>query len=447
MAATDYHALYQSEKAKREQAETLVRVAGHLNAQLDLDASLDVICQSVASMINAPIVTISLYDESRQELCLAHAVGLPSTLRQMLGPLPREVYNRYTQESGSIIIVSNVQDLSDLPNADIYRQLDLRTTVGISILLHGQLIGRMNIGVVGQIRHFTEREIALLQGIVDQAAVAIHRAQLHQQMQQYAGELEERVAQRTAALAASNHEKEEALEALRAYTDELQVHNAELDAFAHTVAHDLHSPLSVLIGYTDLLMAEDEPLSPELQAHYLRKIMQQGYRLHNIVNEILVLASVRKAEVQIEPITNMADLVVNALERVSRLVEEHQAKIIMPPTWPTAFGYGPWVEEVWANYLSNAVKYGGQPPTLELKATVAHNLVRFGVQDNGAGLSAEEQTRLFAPFTRLHQVRISGHGLGLSIVQRIMDKLDGRVGVISQPGQGSFFYFELPADK
>jgi signal transduction histidine kinase len=99
---------------------------------------------------------------------------------------------------------------------------------------------------------------------------------------------------------------------------------------------------------------------------------------------------------------------------------------------------------VWANYLSNAVKYGGRPPHLEVQATAVDGVARFGVQDNGVGLSAEEQARLFAPFTRLHQVRISGHGLGLSIVQRIMDKLDGRAGVISHSGQGSFFYFELP---
>lgn len=231
---------------------------------------------------------------------------------------------------------------------------------------------------------------------------------------------------------------------IQQYADELQAHNAELDAFAHTVAHDLNAPLSILIGLSNLLLDGDDPLPPEIQQMYLKKIAQQGFKMHSIIHEILLLASVRKAEVQAEPITNMAELVANALERISGLMEEHPAVIILPETWPLAVGYGPWVEEVWANYLSNAVKYGGRPPRLEVQATAVDGIARFGVQDNGIGLSEAEQARLFAPFTRLHQVRISGHGLGLSIVQRIMDKLDGRAGVASQPGQGSLFYFELP---
>lgn len=68
----------------------------------------------------------------------------------------------------------------------------------------------------------------------------------------------------------------------------------------------------------------------------------------------------------------------------------------------------------------------------------------FWIRDNGPGLSAEEQARLFTPFTRLEQVQVTGHGLGLSIVQRILEKLGGQVGVESSPGQGSRFYFTLP---
>lgn len=71
-------------------------------------------------------------------------------------------------------------------------------------------------------------------------------------------------------------------------------------------------------------------------------------------------------------------------------------------------------------------------------------MARFWVQDNGPGLSAEAQAALFAPFTRLDQVRGQGHGLGLSIVRRIVEKLGGQAGVESRPGQGSKFFFTLP---
>jgi two-component system sensor histidine kinase/response regulator len=114
--------------------------------------------------------------------------------------------------------------------------------------------------------------------------------------------------------------------------------------------------------------------------------------------------------------------------------------------WPGASGYGPWVEEVWVNYLSNAIKYGGKPPHVELGAELqTNNMVCFWVRDNGPGIPPEARARLFTPFTRLDQVRTQGHGLGLSIVRRIVEKLGGQVGVTSASGQGSAFSFTLPA--
>jgi signal transduction histidine kinase len=110
-------------------------------------------------------------------------------------------------------------------------------------------------------------------------------------------------------------------------------------------------------------------------------------------------------------------------------------------------GYAPWVEEVLTNYLSNAIKYGGQPPRVEVGwSPQADGMIRLWVRDNGPGLAAQDQQALFAPFTRLAPVRAGGHGLGLSIARRIIEKLGGQVGVASRgvPGQGSEFFFALP---
>jgi signal transduction histidine kinase len=108
-------------------------------------------------------------------------------------------------------------------------------------------------------------------------------------------------------------------------------------------------------------------------------------------------------------------------------------------------GHGPWVEQVWINYISNALKYGGSPPYVELGAAAqSDGMVRFYVHDNGQGISPEEQAQLFQEFIRLGQTRAGGHGLGLSIVRRIVEKLGGEVGVESEIGQGSIFSFTLP---
>jgi signal transduction histidine kinase len=177
----------------------------------------------------------------------------------------------------------------------------------------------------------------------------------------------------------------------------------------------------------------------------LDAIARNGKKMTNIINELLLLASVRQEEVELEPV-KMANIVSEAQSRLTLLIEEYQAEIIVPDDWPVALGYGPWVEEVWANYLSNAIKYGGEPPRVELGATAqTDGMVRFWVRDNGQGLTPEEQAQLFIPFTRLDQALPKGHGLGLSIVQRIVKKLSGKVGVESKPGQGSVFSFLLQA--
>jgi signal transduction histidine kinase len=128
------------------------------------------------------------------------------------------------------------------------------------------------------------------------------------------------------------------------------------------------------------------------------------------------------------------------------MIDKENATLIIADTFDVALGYAPWIEEVIANYLSNAIKYGGNPPVIEMGSTpLEDDMVQFWVRDNGAGLDEEQQARLFAKFTRLNNVRVSGYGLGLSIVKRIMDKLGGRFDVQSAPNEGSTFSFILPA--
>lgn len=131
------------------------------------------------------------------------------------------------------------------------------------------------------------------------------------------------------------------------------------------------------------------------------------------------------------------------------MITDTQAEIKVPATWPIVLGHAPWIEEVWVNYLSNAIKYGGAPPYVEVGADMqADGTVRLWVRDNGDGIAPDVQARLFTPFTRLDQARARGYGLGLSIVRRIVEKMGGQVGMTSlgQPGQGSLFYFTLSTE-
>jgi PAS domain S-box-containing protein len=219
----------------------------------------------------------------------------------------------------------------------------------------------------------------------------------------------------------------------------------ELDAFAHTVAHDLKNPLHLLLSYAYLLREDYGSQVDDLGRKYVDEMLQSGTKMNGIIDELLVMAEMRQSEVQAVPL-DMRRIVDEACRRVAHLSAQYQAEIIVADAWPRALGYGLWVEEVWVNYLSNALKYGGRPPRVEVGADVQPDgMVRFWVSDNGTGLAPEEQARLFAPFTQLTRVRARGYGLGLSIVRRIVEKLNGQVGVESEVGHGSRFYFTLPA--
>ncbi len=236
------------------------------------------------------------------------------------------------------------------------------------------------------------------------------------------------------------HNLTQSEERLRQQADELQSRNEELDAFAHTVAHDLKNPLATLIVAVETLSSLKVP--PEEWEEYFQDLKATAYHMNRIIDNLLLLAEVRKDDVPLEAI-DMAEVVTNVRQRLGQLISQTQAKIETPDRWPTALGHAPWVEEVLANYVSNAIKYGGQPPLIQLGADVdLGGCLRFWVQDNGCGLSPEEQTNLFKPFSQLHR-RDKGHGLGLSIVRRIVERMGGQTGVESTPGQGSRFYFTL----
>jgi signal transduction histidine kinase len=130
------------------------------------------------------------------------------------------------------------------------------------------------------------------------------------------------------------------------------------------------------------------------------------------------------------------------------MIHDRGAILSLPEAWPEALGYGPWLEEVWSNYLTNALKYGGTPPRIELGADVQPDgPVRFWMRDHGAGIPPGEQDGLFLPFGEFARARKAGHGLGLSIVRQIVEKLGGGVGLERGVVQGSIFYFTLPATE
>lgn len=231
---------------------------------------------------------------------------------------------------------------------------------------------------------------------------------------------------------------------LREQVTSLEERNKELEEYAYTVAHDLKEPLTVLIMTADSIKDVPDLTGEELK-EYLLQLKSTAYVMKNIIKSLLLFAQVSKADAPREAV-QMAQVVENVQTRLSYMIRERQAQLVFPQVWPDAIGYEPWIEEVWANFLSNALKYGGRPPRVELGVSPrSGGMLRFWTRDNGPGIPPEARTCLFTRGNPLSRLSHRGEGLGLPIVHNLVEKLGGEVGVESEEGQGSLFFFTLPA--
>jgi signal transduction histidine kinase len=264
-------------------------------------------------------------------------------------------------------------------------------------------------------------------------------------------------AQLTEALESLEAKRREAERALRRRTDDLLTIQKKLDAYTRVLANNVREPLGRVVSFAQMLEEDYGALSEEEVQSYLHVVVRRGREIVGIVDALMAVRSELPTEAAggLVPL-DMDSIMVSVQYRVAHMVDEYDAEIVVPDAWPVALGHPAWLEEVWANLISNAIEYGGRPPRVELGASPPSPLpegavalieqgmdtVCFWVRDNGRGLPLDEQVKLF---TRSDQDPSTEYGLGLALVQRIVGKLGGQVGVDSKVGHGSTFYFTLRA--
>jgi signal transduction histidine kinase len=430
--AHEFKARLEAEEALQESTERLqilheidqAILAAHLPETIAV-----AVIRRIRRLMPCQRAMITALDESGKIHLLAAEAGEELQLVADLD-IYQEMYNEQALAKGQ---VQGVADLASLPHPSRFQRSlageGIRSYAIVPVFILDELVGALNLESV-EPKAFTTDHVGIATQVAASLAVAIRQARLYEQAQQ---EIAERL---------------RAEKRLRHYASDLEARNAELDAFAHTVAHDLKNPVTSVIAYAQVLESERNRLQPEVADKCVQVIAQNGRKMSHIIDDLLLLSHVREQhEIQIQPL-DMGNIVAEACRRLRYMIEDLEGELLYPETWPVAVGYAPWIEAVWTNYISNALKYGGKPPRVELGYSVAGNdWLRFWARDNGPGLSAQEQAELFTPFERLSQMRVQGHGLGLSIVQRILNRLGGKVGVESenQPGKGCIFYFTLPA--
>jgi signal transduction histidine kinase len=229
---------------------------------------------------------------------------------------------------------------------------------------------------------------------------------------------------------------------------ELETANKDLESFAHSVSHDLKAPVRAISGFTQLLIESSAELLPEPDLKLLHKISRNAQHMAELIEGLLALSRNGRqafASQQVD-LPALVNSVVTDLRREqgTRQVEVRVGAL------PAVVGDPALLRQVFVNLLANAFKFtrGRQQAVIEVASFTEAGTTVYFVRDNGAGFDMQYADRLFGVFQRLHSVNeFEGTGVGLSIVQRIIQRHGGRIWAEAAVEEGATFYFTLAADK
>jgi PAS domain S-box-containing protein len=363
-------------------------------------------------------------------------------------------------------VIRYVEDLATLEQPLSLQERQLaegkRSFLSISLIVEGELIGQLDL-FARQVAAFTLEYQEIASEVANQLAVAIRQAQLREQLQTYAAQLEQRVAERTAAL---------------------QEANEALEVFVYSVSHDLRAPLRAMQGFAQALLEDyADQLDAEGQ-NYTHYIGASAQEMSTLLQDLLDYSRLSRSDITLQAL-DLASVVASGLSQLETELQEKHAQVTVEQPLPDVMAHRATLVQVVTNLVANAIKFvppGVQPQvrvwvqergrwgdgalvrremgsrsfseegegedalptTYNLQRTTPDNSVRLWVEDNGIGIEPKHQERIFNVFERLHGAETyPGTGIGLAIVRKGVERMGGRVGVESQLGQGSRFWIEL----
>jgi len=232
---------------------------------------------------------------------------------------------------------------------------------------------------------------------------------------------------------------------LQLQAEELQRSNRDLEQFAFVASHDMQEPLRTVNIYTELLIKRmEEGRTGDL--HQFAAYIHEGVgQMERLIRDLLNYSRIIHSEAEKHPVDANASAR-EALQVSQALVEQFGGEVVIDPL-PIVLATESHMTQIFQNLISNAMKYRRQDalPRVRISAELRDGQALFRVDDNGIGFEPEYAEKVFKLFTRLHGNQYPGSGLGLAICQRIIERYGGHIGAESRVGQGSTFFFTLPA--
>lgn len=227
-------------------------------------------------------------------------------------------------------------------------------------------------------------------------------------------------------------------------TQHLERSLQDMEAFSYTASHDLRAPLRWMRSYAEILQADYAAVLDEPGRRHLQRIQDGATQLGQLVDDLLRFAQVSGSTVEVQP-TALKNAVAGLLAGLSHF-DPAQIDLDYAHCTHTVMANRTLLQQAIQNLLANSIKFvaPGVRPKLRLWSEARNENVRLWIEDNGIGIAPEDQKRLFQLFARAAPNQYGGTGIGLAIVERAMEKMNGRAGVESEVGAGSRFWIELP---
>jgi signal transduction histidine kinase len=239
--------------------------------------------------------------------------------------------------------------------------------------------------------------------------------------------------------------------AVGTYTDVTRLHQLaeENESYVHMIAHDLRNPLTVISGHAEMLQgAVDEADLGEIPRFNIESILNAGQQMAKMMEDLVDLARLRGGQLKLDREPIDLDVFLRSLLDRSRVaLEVGRIAVEMPADLPPVWGDPHALERIFVNLLSNALKYSPPGMPVEIRAQRQNGSVVCAVTDHGPGIAPAELPHIF---DRFYRARIASHkpgglGLGLSITKSLLEAHGGGIRVETAPGEGSTFFFSLPA--
>ena len=392
--AIEHARLFEAERAARERVEHVQAVTDAALAHLEVNELLRVLLPRIRDILRTDTCAVLLLDEETNELVARAALGIEEEVGVRI-PLGAGFAGRVALEARPMVI-----DVDEYPVFNpILRQKRIKTMLGVPLLVRGVSLGVLHVGTLTP-RRFTRDEVELLQIVVERVAIAIERAQLHEEV--------------------------------------LQLDQLKLN-FVAIASHELRTPATSVYGVLKTLADRGGQLSEELREELVRVGVEQGERLRRLVEELLDLSRLDSRAIKVEPRpvvlkAALADVVHGALstsDAVELDIPEDLAAVVDPLV----------LDRVISNLVANAVRYGAPPIRIVARQRDRH--LRVAVEDGGPGVPKDLEGKVFDRFARGSE---TGHGLGLAIARAYAQAHGGDLFYDPRPS-GACFELLIPQSE